>query len=333
MSKDIIEHNDDNENQTVHIDGNTPVSMKVVQSIYNEITGKTEKISKTLRENHEIGFDNIKQLNIKIKQLYEQYNVVSQNCSVTVFHMNDCKEQFSSFERFELYDSSNTSPCENIRLQYNFLIVLPGTKQAQPYKIEIDLHSRTALRKKAILEHGVTRRLIRVFASRTGNFDIEYVDYTVARNFMIAMEQWYQSIKKNEDSSFVSFMQDKSIHFSSFFKIITCIILSTALYLKKDILLGDSPTSNDIFSLGLLAFSSIYIAGLIAYKLGGFLEYSIDSIQQVSGLKLNQGDQKAFDESSSANKKGFATAIISFGSIIGLNVFSTYLAKILGIGS
>tara|TARA_R110001592_G_C13044445_1_gene739594 strand:+ start:809 stop:1237 length:429 start_codon:yes stop_codon:yes gene_type:complete len=134
MTKGIIERNESDENQVVNIGDNLPVSMKIVQSIYNEITGKTERLSQTLRNNHDITFNDLKQLNIKIRQLYEQYNVVSKNCAVTVFHVNDCKEQFSSFERFEIYDSSNTSPCENVRLEYNFLIVLPGTQKAQPYK-------------------------------------------------------------------------------------------------------------------------------------------------------------------------------------------------------
>lgn len=277
MTEGIIERNEEGENQVVNIGDNLPISMKIVQSIYNEITGKTEKLSQALRNHHEINFNDIKQLNTKICQLYEQYNVVSKNCAVTVFHVDDCKEQFSSFERFEIYDSSNTNPSENVRLEYSFLIVLPGTQKAQPYKITIDLHSRIALRKKASREHGITRRIIRIVATKTGNVDIEYVDYTVARNFMLSIDQWYKAVKQSKTSKFIEVLQDKSEHFPSVFKILTSLVVLVAIFTNREALISSSSSIDILFSLGLISFGAIYISGLVAAKLGGICERAVDS--------------------------------------------------------
>jgi membrane protein YqaA with SNARE-associated domain len=331
MSSELIEHNESDESQMVNL-GSIPISMKTVQSIYNEITGKTESNSKTLRSHHEISFSDIKQLDLKITQLYEQYNVVSHTCAVTIYHIDDRKEQFSSFQRFELYDSSSSSPCENIRLEYNFLIVLPSTRKAQPYKIEIDLHSRAALREKSDNEHGLQKRISIIFATRTGRFSIEYVDYTVARNFEVAFEHWYSGVKKNKGSRFIEYLQDKSEHLPLIFKIISSFVILTVFYFHREVILGSKPSISSLFSSSLIAFGSVYVGGMISYKIGQICERVIDAQQTVSGLRLNRGDESAMSAFKQANEKNLWKLAISLLGLIATNLISSYAAKILGIG-
>lgn len=333
MSNEIIEKNEGGENQVVKIGDNTSVSMKLVQSIYNEVTGKTETLSKVLRDNHEVEFNDIRQLHTKVRQLYEQYNVVSENCSVTVYHVNDCKEQFSSFERFEIYDASNTNPSENVRLEYNFLIILPETKRAQPYKITIDLHSRVALRKKAESEHGIARQIIRIIASKTGNIEVEYVDYTVARNFMVAIDQWYSSIRKNRSSKIVEYLQDKSLHFQFFSKVLTSVVVIMVIFYNREHFIQEDSTLDVLFSIGLVSFSAVYLSGIIAAKIGSACEQAIDSHQVISGLILNRGDEAALDDFKEANKKSKVKLLLSVGGLVLVNFITTLLVNFLGIGS
>ncbi|MGH1472049.1 MAG: hypothetical protein ACRBCS_12695 [Cellvibrionaceae bacterium] len=331
MSK-IVDQNNNNDTGGIVSVENQHVSMKIIQSIYNEITGKTEKIGRSLSDDHDINLGALKQLNHKINQMLEQYNVVSKNCSVTLYHVDDCKNQYSSFERFELYDSSSMSPSESIQLIYNFLIVLPETKQPQPYKITINLHSRVALKKKAESEHGINRRFIRIVARRTGQYDIEYVDYTVARNFQTAVDQWYSSVVKDKESKIVQFLQDKSEHFDSIFRILTITILSFAIFKNADSLIGEVPTLKSVFLAGLFSFSSIYLLGMIAFKLGSFTERSIDEHQAISGIRLNIGDEKAFKSFDNSNSKSIKGAIWSTVLVIAINLFSTYLSSLLAFG-
>jgi hypothetical protein len=332
MAGDIVDHDSDEANDIVNI-ADRPISMKVIQSIYNEITGKTEKTGRSLSDDHDIDLGALRQLNHKMNQMLEQYNVVGRNCSVSLYHVDDCKNQYSSFKRFELYDSSSMSPCENVALEYNFLIVLPETKQPQSYKITINLHSRVALKQKAEGEHGIHRRIIRLVARGTGRYDIEYVDYTVARNFQTAIDQWYSSVVKNKESKFVKFFQDRSEHFDSIFRILTVGILSFAFMKNATNLIGETPTFQSLFLAGTFCFSSMYLLGMIAYKLGSFAERSIDGHQAISGLRLNEGDKKAFENFGNSNSKSINGAVLSTALVITINVFSTYLAAALGFGS
>ena len=135
MTQEILERNDDQEKSVVSLGDGAMVSMQMVQDVYNEITGKTENISKSYRLHHKTLLVDLEQLNIKIHQLYEQYNIIENNCNVTLYHVDDCKEIYSSFERFRFGDKSSLSSVENIRLQYNFLILLPKTNRPQPYKL------------------------------------------------------------------------------------------------------------------------------------------------------------------------------------------------------
>jgi hypothetical protein len=333
MSQDVIESKGENESETVRIGENLPISMKLVQSIYNEITGKTEKLSRSFRDDHEINFEDINQLNTKITQLYEQYHVISKNCAVTIYHIDDCSEQFSSFERFKMYDSSSMSPCENIRLAYDFLVKLPGTQKVQSYKIEIDIHSRAAMRKRAFREHGLPRRIIRVFASRTANVDIEYIDYTVARTFLFAIEQWYASVNKNKSSWVMKKLQDFSSHLPFAFKVVTSIVVLASFYRNKDILLTQAPSLSSLFSACLAAFGAVYVSGLVVAVLGRFCEEAFDSHQAVSSLDLNRGDKASINEFKENNSKSILLIILSTGAAIAVNVFSSYLSSILGLGT
>jgi hypothetical protein len=330
MSGKIVDENND-EMGIVTIE-NQPVSMKLIQSIYNEITGKTEKIGRTLSDDHDIDLGALRQLNIKINQMLEQYYIVSKNCSVSLYHVDDCKNQYSSFERFELYDPSSMSPCENIQLEYNFLIVLPETKQPQSYKITVNLHSRVALKQKAESEHGINRRIIRLVSKRTGQYEIKYVDYTVARNFQTAIDQWYSSLVKGNENKIVQFLQDKSEHFDSIFRILTVAILSFAILKNAESLIGELPTLQSVFLAGLFSFSSIYLLGMLAFKLGAITESSIDGHQAISGLRLNIGDKNSFESFAKSNSNSLKGAILSAVLMVALNVFSTYLSSFLAFG-
>ena len=63
----------------------TQVSLQTLQGIYNELTGKSEEVGKSYNKPIRVKLTEIEQLNHKISQACEQYNIVSGNCSVTVY--------------------------------------------------------------------------------------------------------------------------------------------------------------------------------------------------------------------------------------------------------
>lgn len=333
MSKDLIESSHAGEQEDNVVINNNAVSMKLVQSIYNELTGKTESIIRRLTDSHEVAFEDIKQLNIKIEQLYEQYNIVSKTCAVTLYHVNDCKEQYSSFERFSLRDSNSINPCENVRIEYKFLISLPNTRKVQQYSIKIDLHSRVGIKKRAETEHGSAKRFFRLLGTTTGIINIEYVDYTVARNFMTAIMDWHLSVSRNTPSKAISFWQDYSAEIPFIFRfasvfLLTCFFYSIGLNLEID-------TNQALFLLLLLTFTTIYLASLFAHKMGMVCEYFLDGYQPISYIKVNKGDEIAIKKYSSLNNKAFILSSLSVTLAIVLNLASAFIyehliAKFLG---
>ncbi len=329
--KEIIEHNDSGDNQIVNIN-DTPVSMKLVQSIYHEITGKTEKLSKTFRDSHEVSFEDLKNLNTKIEQLYEPLKMLGKNCSVTVYHIDDCKKTFSSFEKFSMYDDTSMSPCENIRLVYDLLILLPETEKVQPYKIEINIHSRIALRKKVQKARGLTRTIMHIFASRTGEVEISYVDYVVARNFKTSIDEWYDSVPKNKENRAIKLMQNVSVHFSLLFKVITVLVISLFCFDNTGKILGEIPSIETIFSSSIVVFSTIFISAMLAARLGSIMENAIDEYQPASCLKLVRGDNVAYKDFVKVNRKSIAMALAAIICTVVVNVISTYLCFLIGIG-
>ena len=57
-------------------------TIKIYQTIYDQITSKKQKIQKNIYCNYELLFQEIDQLNIKINQLLKQYHIISKNCCV-----------------------------------------------------------------------------------------------------------------------------------------------------------------------------------------------------------------------------------------------------------
>jgi len=332
LSQEIIERNEGEEKSTVAIGDGSMVSMQMVQDVYNEITGKTETVSKSYRIHHKTKLQDLEQLNIKIHQLYEQYNIIEDNCNATLYHVDDCKEVYSSFERFRMADKSSLSSVENIRLQYNFLILLPKTHRPQPYKIEIDIHSRAAIKQKAAKEHGMPKRIMNIVASRTAVVEIEYIDYTVARNFRTAIDQWFGGLNQSPESRALNFLQDNSHNLSLVTRYSSALFICLYFFFQSGNWLSSATTLEQMFKMAVVAFGAVFIVSGIAGRFGSAIGHAVDSIQPLSYLKLTRGDEKAIQDLEGENSKNKRKSFINIGLTIALNVASAWVAHKMGIG-
>jgi hypothetical protein len=187
------------------------ISVQTLQAIYNELTGKSEKISKSFNKPIQVEFLDVQNLNNKILQALEQYNIVSENCSVTIFYIDDTKDRFSSFERFGLHNAGSSSSVESILFKYNFLILLPKTKQPQTYTISIRLASRVAVAKRMESEfYGIPPQIFRLMGNRSAVVEVEYIDYMVARNLINVFDEWFKAIPSGVENKFIQLLQVKS---------------------------------------------------------------------------------------------------------------------------
>ncbi|NTG48457.1 hypothetical protein G6M04_13780 [Agrobacterium rhizogenes] len=307
----------------------TEVSMQLLQDVYAKVTGKKEKVSKTISTNHITSFEDLENLHAKMRQICDQYNVVQRNESVIIYHCDDSKEQFSSFVRFKAYNKSSTSPVENIHLEYNFLIMLPQTQEPQSYKISIDVHSRAALFKKAATQNRMNALIFRIVASQSGQISISYVDYNVSLNFMIAIDQWFQGLKQNPEAKVVSYLKKYSHNFSFFLRYFSVSMFLAVNYYNLSKIM--QVNVSDILRSSIFIFGVAYVLGGLAARLGKWVEESIDSIFPISYVQLNRGDEKIAREITTDNRSGIIKASVGILIAVAINVFSSYLAAKIGL--
>lgn len=123
-------------------------------------------------------------------------------------------------------------PSENIHIEFNFIIQLPKTYEPRSYKVAIDIHSRAAIIHRARTLPGDMSFLRRYTMTRTGRFDIEYVDYAVAKNLYTVIDQWFESLQTDKNSSVIVFLQKNSHDFGFIFRIFGPLIAATPFIYK-----------------------------------------------------------------------------------------------------
>ncbi|MDE1715533.1 hypothetical protein PWG14_24015 [Chromobacterium amazonense] len=333
MSKDILDPSIPNDGNSVDLGGGQIVSMKAVQQIYSEITGRTESLERSYKFNHSIGFDDLCQLDAKVTQLLEQYNIVSRNCSVTLFHLDDQKQTFSSFERFKLFDRTTLSPVENVRIEYNFLIILPQMRRPQSYKIEVNIHSRAAMVKRANGDTGMRNTIFyEFFSPNTAHLEIEYVDYTVARNFQGAIDGWFKALPEQDTGWLLTPLKKLTGYyvFAFRFTLVTAFLYSCYAHFSET--LGNVRASQvALFQAATVTFGGMLLMSILSGKFGSVAAEAVKRVQCKSYVNLTRGDEIAFKGMNASNRLSWLKASGSLVLAVGGKVLAAYIVTKIGI--
>ncbi|MCZ8158768.1 MAG: hypothetical protein O9256_02620 [Rhizobiaceae bacterium] len=213
---DILEHPNGHEPERNIVrvgEHEQPVSLKVYQDIYHQVTGRTEQIRKRVFENLLLEFSDIEQLHHKVMQLCDVHRVVARSESVTIFHNKERKEQFTSFARFQAYNANAASPCVSLVLKYNFSIVPAGLQKPQEYSVAFRLTSRVGLIEQEEEEAPPFLRGDAYFGyvhESTAEATVEYADYVIARGFLEAFDEWVVGCKSIATSKWLNFWRRHS---------------------------------------------------------------------------------------------------------------------------
>jgi hypothetical protein len=287
---------------------------KIAQAVYHTVTGKTETVSKRFSENYKIGFEDIKQLHAKCTQMCTQWEVIEQNENITVYHVDDNKEVFTSVDRLKLYDQSQTSPIESITYEYNALLKLPDMAKPQPYKITVRMASRIALMRKTESE-GPSPLIMRFFRGGVINLDIEYVDYVVARNMISTLDSWVREIEVTKKNRILSSFQRYSHWVPKISGLLLLLLATMSAVFSADTIVTAS-TANSLLAKFLIAsFGFVATSYFVGTWFGRMAEYSIYRIQEISYIEINKGDKKLLEQFKSSNKSLFIKASVSFSLI------------------
>ncbi|WP_435978630.1 hypothetical protein [Psychrobacter sp. DM4] len=299
------------------------ITPKIYQDIYHQITGRTEKISKTYDDNLLVSFEEVKQLHIKILQIKDIHEILAQNETITIFYAGDRKEIFTSFARFEKYNSSNTKPTVSLILKYNFSLLLAGTSAPQEYVITIKLSSRLSIiesleeKKPRFIPQG----LINAFTSDTAEINVEYVDYLVASTYLHSFDEWITGCPTNPSNKILIRAQSLSHYIPRIIQL--AIIIVCVFY--YDIYIGTLPDyfNRDWGQFFLYSLVAFFILIKLAFMIGRKIERYLDSFQQDSYLDLNKGDSKLIANSSYKRRKTYLKIFFQLCLTVILGIISS----------
>ena len=289
----------------------TAVSIQVLQNIYHELTGKSEEVSKSYSDPFRIVHTDFEQLNHRVTQCCEQYNIKGENCSIKVFYVNDTQETFSSFERFRAFNSGSSSAVESVLLTYNFLIILPKLGHAQSYALTIRVASKVAIEKKLRNDMPFEiSKILRLMGNRTAVVSVKYVDYAVARNILNVVDEWYKTVPKSKVPRLWSWLRKKTDYLPLLARYLAGALVALLVYFNLPHFLTASSTLLDFAGVSLGAACGIFAAYRLAHHLGSAAEDSIDSWSELSYVSLTAGDKREIEDSIRRNRFNLVSATV-----------------------
>ncbi|QBR71829.1 hypothetical protein CU048_11740 [Beijerinckiaceae bacterium] len=278
--------------------------MQQLQQIYTELTGKSETTSKYYDDPIHLSIDDIDQLHHRLMQTWEQYQVVSSTVCFTIYYLRNTKDRFNSFERLKFQISGGAEPVESVLLKYELLVILPNVSKPQTYSISVRLISRLAVERR-MRESSIIAlpRFIQMMSQHTASVEITYVDYSVARAFMAAIDEWLHTIPRSPENKFMKWLQAYSHWIPKLSQFATAIIV---VILVIDILphfIGGSGSNFLQFSrFFLFSGLGVYVAYTLAGWSASYAERAVDKWTELSYIKFNRGDEIEITKSTRENR-------------------------------
>ena len=278
-----------------------------------------------------VDFSELEQLHFKISQLCDVHNIAARNETVSVFHMKERKEQFTSFERFKAYNANATSPSVNVVFKYNFSVIPSGLERPQEYVVTIRLTSRVAALKQIEEEapEFMRGRIFGFMAGSSAEVTVQYVDYVVARGFLEAFDEWIGGCKATPKSRVLHVLRRYSHIIPELLQLaVAAVIVGFALQAIPAIF-GPTSTPAVAARFVVIFVGGSYILIVLARRTAKLVEEAIDSFPELSYLKLNKGDDRLIAEASS--EKPRALVRLALGSVVAvvLGIISAKLEKLM----
>lgn len=329
----VVEHpdNGDAQIQVIRVgDSESPVSLKVYQDIYHQITGRTEQVRKRYSDNLLVEFPELEQLHFKIKQLCDVHTVIACNEIVSVFHEKERKEQFTSFERFRAYNANAASPTVSVLLKYNFSLIPGGLKGPQEYILSIRLTSRVALLRQIEQEAPPMLRghLAGLVATNTAEVSIDYADYVIARGFLEAFDEWIGGCKKNPPIAWLDTLRAWSHFVPSAARLVAGGLITWFAFQSIPTFFS-AATTPEVWARFFVVFGGgAFLLLTLFGAMGSLVEQAIDGYPILSYLKLNKGDSNLIDDFGHRKKAVFYKFALSSVFTILLGIIAAKLEKL-----
>lgn len=333
MSDNLCPESEDGTSKEIVIvgdgDNSKAIPFQVVQGIYNELTGKTETVKKTYKKLFRIEFVDIEQLHKKIGQACEQFHIKASSHSISVYYLDNTKEDFTSFDRFRLHCGASASAVESVYLKYNFLIVLPQAQKPQSYTVSVRLVSQITVSKSMDDDFlGSPPRFLKLMGQYTAIATVRYVDYAVARNFMTLFDDWFKGLPCAKEKKSVRWIQNRPyliIRFAKFFATIFVACLTLFYFQKLSFLaIGDLKQFGTFF---IWAASMAYIVVNLSTWSAGIIESAIESWSEISYICITKGDERAIDDANTNNRRALLKGVVGLLVTFSISLIASLVAN------
>jgi hypothetical protein len=274
-----------------------PVPASTLQALYHAATGKTENLQKQLTNNFIVHRNDIEQLYIKVLQQLVIFDCIA-GPTVTIkvgFHNHE-SQQFSSWERFKIFDMGKAEIVSEVVIKFEFLIRLPDLTTPQRYVLNIAIDSKLPMvsNEEGYRGFSAFRFFYRLEEIPSLTVSIDYIDYIFAKNFVQIVEDWFDTLETSPSWKWRSWATDLPftwrLIFSRFSNIGAAAFVALYAYLKG----GDLGTTVQVVYLGAVAIVVWTICNLICGHMGHLFETVMSKKLIPATILLTVGDERAF---------------------------------------
>lgn len=285
------------------------ISPQLYQHIHGLITRRKEEHKKDYSTAIALEIKDIQQLDFKIRQILEQYEVLAATSSFTAYYHNDEKKNHSSIDSFIYTATTSNNVTQSVVIEYSISIMLPAIKQPQNFTIDITVTNRMAAVKKILLEAGLASKYLHIFTRDTVELRIEYIDYAICRNFSTAIDEWVNSLTCIEQNKIISFAKKHSdlIVPTSINITMAAIFLGLFTYLPNQISSASIPA---IIKYLVSCSATLFGGYALSRAIGRWIDKKLGQHYEMSYLRISRGDEKEISLAAAKNKNEIIKSII-----------------------
>ena len=306
-------------------------SFKAAQALYWAVTGKTEKLTRTFGNDHEITREALRQLHAKCDQVCTQWTVLLKSSDITLRHIDGSTDTFSSFDRFTVYDASRTAAVDVITYTFNTLLRLPSIEKPQNYKLTVRIVSAVALEKR--LSNDAETHMIYPGMYGPGGItvEIEYVDYAIARNLMSMAESWVKEVEQQTTNwpALRAFFRKWGHWFPFCAQTAVGIAGAFALAAATRLALPDTALPTDAARWLILAVALIGVYTTTAWWVAEVVARLFHRLRPVTAIELNKGDTRLNKEHRKHSLANWAGITLGILFVLAQGVLANFLTTFL----
>lgn len=277
--------------------GEHVLSLRQFQDLYAELGKSSDTIHQRVELPFNLTYDALKNLYQRLHHYLDNLSPVASKCSVTVAHLADSVQEFTSFEKFQNYDIGNTCAILSVSLEFEFVLKSPllPDRRVREYEIEVSLNSDIAKLKRSAEEASKNPKYadllyIPIF-NAGGHIVVRYYDYAIAISIATIIDQWVKSLPQTEEYAFESALKRArlplffAIHLAtvSSFAVVTVFALETT-----------AGVSSELMKVA-ITVAAIVTGHRVAYRITSFIDRQLAVLRRASKIMINAGDRNLSD--------------------------------------